>query len=66
MDQCQVSFSESDESSVNIENLVNTVESDVESDVSGRAYHKFENASVHDTNTKVQTSQEAINQAILW
>ena len=65
MDQCQVSFSESDESYVNLDELVNTIESDVESDVSDRVLHKFENSSVRDTDTKVQSSQEAINQAIL-
>ena len=65
MDQCQVSFSESDESSVNLDELVNTAECDVESDVSDRVFHKFENSSVHNTDTLVQSSQEAINQAML-
>ena len=65
MDQCQVSFSESDESSVNLDELVNTVESDVESDVSDRMFHKFENSRTCNTDTKGQSSQEAINQAIL-
>ena len=44
MDQCQVSFSESDESSINLDELVNTVESDVESDGLDRVCYKFENS----------------------
>ena len=65
MDQCQVSFSESDKSSINLDDFVNTVESDVDSDVSDRVFHKLQNNRECNTDLKVQTSQEAINQAIL-
>ena len=65
MDQCQVSFSESDISSIKLDEFVNTIDSDVESDVSDRVFHKLKNNKECNTDLKVQTSQEAINQAIL-
>ena len=66
MDQCQVSFSGLDNSSIDLDELVNTIESDVETDVSDRVCHKFANSNVRSTETTDQsTSQEAINEAIL-
>ena len=65
MDQCQLSFSESDDSSINLDEFVSTVESDVESDVSDRVFHKLHNNRESNTDLKAQTSQEAINQTIL-
>ena len=65
MDQCQVSFSESDESSINLDEFVNTVESDVDSDISDRVFHKLQNNRESNTDLKGQTSPEVINQAML-
>ena len=49
MDRCQVSVYNSDKSSIHLDEFVNTVESDVKSDVSGRMFHKFDNRKVNST-----------------
>ena len=64
--KCQVSVFDSDESSVNIGELLNQDDSDVESDVFSTKYHRFHNDRVVDAcvnNSSV--TQGAINQTIL-
>ena len=46
--QCLVSFDDAGESSINLDELINTGDSDVESDSSTRKCHKFQFSSVVD------------------
>ena len=65
-DQCQVSVYDSDESSINIDELLNHDDSDVESDLSSTKFRKFQNDRVVDAcNSYQSVTQEVINQAIL-
>ena len=58
MDQCQVSVYDSDERIIHLNESVNTFESDVESDASGRMFHKFHNSNVANTDEVDQSTSK--------